>query len=914
MMRHLPFAVIILGAATAGCRGSHRSPERTDDSPTAHRHPQRGWELANVLPRIRFQNPTCAVMPPGRNDTWYVCEREGRVLRVTNERQAADKHLVLDLQAQTLGWGDVGLLNLVFHPRFGQTAAAERGDFFVWYNFTPHPHRGPGHPFHGHESWTRLSRFTLAAETGVADRGSERVLIEQRRTNTDHMGGGMFFHPRDGFLYLAVGDGGTNYVERGDEFDLEPTDDPQRLDSGLLSGVLRIDVDHRAEVSHPIRRQPKGGRTTGYFVPNDNPWLDRSGSVLEEFFAVGLRNPHRMSHDSVTDQIFLGDVGSTVDEINVIIARGNYGWNYREGSRPRRPRPLPLLGIEREPIFAHRGSAFPALIGGYVYRGRADAEVTGKYVFGENGSGQIWSLDPANPGELTELMRLPGEMRAYGGLSSFAVDGQRELYVCILGDNGRGNGSLQKLVPAAIPPSVPASLSAAGLFTDLRSMKRVSTLFAYEINTPFWSDYADKRRWISLPPGARIGFRPQGDWAIPVGTVAIKHFDLMVDERNPTRRLPLETRILRVDAEGVATGYIYRWRPDGQDADIIESPVTEYLTATSARPFYPGAISDSDRWVEGAKSGRVVVNGFVSEAGDFDVAARWREISSESSGFMVRRSASPSASHAALFWENGLLGRRRLIIEVARGGLHTRRVVVAAGPWLRLVREGAQIRFFGGNDGIRWTLLGEANWNSEAAIMGPFARGTPSRISDLARRSRRDHYYPEPGECASCHLKSAGLLLGTNTRQWNRSISTGGGQHTSQLVHASNQGLFDVSISTEQAERLDRLTSVGSVQATLSEQVRSYLDANCSFCHRPGVVSQVVFDARHDTDSRSQQLLWGPVRWPSVPRPHHFIVMPRDAGRSEIYRRVVQRTMPPLGSAMMDRDAAQMLHAWIESL
>ena len=157
-------------------------------------------------------------------------------------------------------------------------------------------------------------------------------------------------------------------------------------------------------------------------------------------------------------------------------------------------------------------------------------------------------------------------MRAYGGLSSFAVDAEQELYLCILGDNQRATGSLQKLVTVRPGPPVPATLSATGLFQNTRALTPAPRLFAYEINAPFWSDHADKRRWIALPAGARIGFAERGDWSLPAGTVAVKHFELAVDERDPGRRRRLETRVLVLDGRGGAAGRTYKWRADGADS------------------------------------------------------------------------------------------------------------------------------------------------------------------------------------------------------------------------------------------------------------------------------------------------------------------------------------------------------------
>jgi glucose/arabinose dehydrogenase len=111
----------------------------------------------------------------------------------------------------------------------------------------------------------------------------------------------MFFHPVNGFLYVTNGDD-----ERGAN--------NQRINVSLHSGVLRIDVDQRGgSISHPIPRQPVNGTTANYYIPNDNPFVGQAG-VLEEFFCIGLRSPHRMTYDPVSSRIFIGDVGQGARE------------------------------------------------------------------------------------------------------------------------------------------------------------------------------------------------------------------------------------------------------------------------------------------------------------------------------------------------------------------------------------------------------------------------------------------------------------------------------------------------------------------------------------------------------------------------------------------------------------------------
>jgi glucose/arabinose dehydrogenase len=141
----------------------------------------------------------------------------------------------------------------------------------------------------GAASYHRLSRFPVPDGATAADRNSELVLVNQFDRHLWHAGGAIFFGA-DGFLYLSCGDEGGNndpYNHGGG-----------KINSGLFCGVLRIDVDQNASRSHPIRRQPLSSTTPpagwppiytqNYYIPNDNPWLDPGGSVLEESSSPSL--------------------------------------------------------------------------------------------------------------------------------------------------------------------------------------------------------------------------------------------------------------------------------------------------------------------------------------------------------------------------------------------------------------------------------------------------------------------------------------------------------------------------------------------------------------------------------------------------------------------------------------------------
>lgn len=534
-----------------------------------------GWSTVNAFPNLTFEDPIKMIPRPGTNQLWVI-GRQGYVWSFDNDPAATQKTLVLNLTSFTAGWGDYGLLGIVFHPQFGQSGSPNRGYVYLFYNWRP-----AGSTANAEYTCNRLSRFTLADGATTIDPASEFVLINQFDEHSWHNGGDMFFGP-DGFLYLTVGDEGG----AGDEYN-----NSQRLDGGLFSGALRIDVDQDPSRSHPIRRQPQVGGplpagwpgtfSQGYSIPNDNPWLDPNGGILEEFWAVGLRSPHRMTRDPVTGQTFIGDVGQGArEEVDVLAKAANFQWAYREGDiAGYKPQPSPLLGTDTPPVWSYsREQGDVCVIGGYVYRGPAhSADLGGKYIFGDFGSGRIWSMtwQGVSPVRVESIARVSSY-----SLSGFGLDQNNELYLMTLGLQGR----ILKLSRGAMPEP-PATLSALCAFSDLASLTPAPGVIPFDVNSPLWSDNAAKQRWIALPNNGApfdadetIAFNATSDWQLPVGTVLIKHFDLPVDDTNPAIRRRIETRFTLKTAAGDWFGYTYKWRADGSDADLLTGSATENVT------------------------------------------------------------------------------------------------------------------------------------------------------------------------------------------------------------------------------------------------------------------------------------------------------------------------------------------------
>jgi uncharacterized repeat protein (TIGR03806 family) len=124
---------------------------------------------------------------------------------------------------------------------------------------------------------------------------------------------------------------------------------------------------------------------------------------------------------------------------------------------------------------------------------------------------------------------------------------------------------------------MPPLLSQTGAFQDVRTLTAADGLIPYDLIVPFWSDGAEKARWISVPSDRSINFAPTGAWRFPAGTVFVKTFSIATNELDPTSLRRLETRLLVCENSGVY-GVTYRWRADESDAELLATNLTEAIT------------------------------------------------------------------------------------------------------------------------------------------------------------------------------------------------------------------------------------------------------------------------------------------------------------------------------------------------
>ncbi len=538
------------------------------------------WELEDPAPDLNIPSPVRMISLPGSSD-FLVLSKTGQVWQVTLSGQSSE--LLLDISDQVFYKGEAGAVGMALHPAFGDLSAPGKQHIYLYYRTKPQP------GIWDERGYNRLSRFRWDAPVGRFDPASEEILIQQYDRSTWHNGGAMFFGP-DGFLYLSAGDEGS------EGFQAVST---QNLSGGFFSGILRIDVDNDPSRSHPIRRQPIAngqlpegweGETfsQGYSIPNDNPWLDPEGSILEEYYAIGIRSPYAMFFDEETAQIWLADVGAaTREEINLVDKGDNLQWPYREGPIPSdiHQKPADLIGREKAPYYAYDRTTGSCIIGGMVYQGTQFPELNGKYLFADFVQNKVFAL--TNTGNqsapdieimLNDLQGQPVTIPAKPGITSIFQQENGDILLAVMDDIRRPGapGKIFRLKYRAAVAEPPARLSELGAFTDLQSLTPAPGIIPYQVNSPLWSDRALKKRWIALPndgqfdsPEEQITFHSQDEWVFPEGTVFIKHFELPLTDDPSGNTARLETRFFVIADDSTAYGLTYKWNADGTEAYLL---------------------------------------------------------------------------------------------------------------------------------------------------------------------------------------------------------------------------------------------------------------------------------------------------------------------------------------------------------
>ncbi len=508
----LPFGLVL---ATCGNR-----VVADDDEPEAPRSceaPPRPQLDARVQWMPAFQNVVVEdavglVKAPGGQ--WYVLAKTG-VIYTFEDRPDARATVFLDLSARIEEAAEAGLLGLALPDDF-----ATSGRLFVHYT-------APG----GTAFLSRLSEFS-SADGLTADPQSERIILEVDQPWANHNGGDVHFGP-DGHLYWALGDGGS----AGD-----PLGSGQDTDT-LLGAMLRLDVS-------PGAPQPYG-------IPADNPFADGGGRP--EIYAWGFRNPYRWSFDRETGALWVADVGQhTWEELNHVERGRNYGWDTTEGTECFASDQCDEDGLQA-PHAQYRNVSSASIIAGYPYRGSAIPDLQGTVLYSDFYFGSVFGV--ASEGGEPEVL---GE--GARGLAGWAEDDAGELYAVSYFD-----GTISALRPLEVsnePDRFPRSILDTGCVDPNNLHGPSAGTIAYDVNHAFWSDGADKRRFVGLPEGTTASVGAEGHLEFPTGTVLVKSFFDAADQ-------PIETRLFVRHEDDDWAGYTWAWNAEGTDATFVEKTRTE---------------------------------------------------------------------------------------------------------------------------------------------------------------------------------------------------------------------------------------------------------------------------------------------------------------------------------------------------
>lgn len=346
------------------------------------------YRLTNAYPNLSFTRPVDYQHADDSSHRVYVVEQRGVITVFEDDPETKESYPFLDISGPVDDRSnEEGLLGLAFHPDF-----VNNGFFFVNYTIS-NPAR------------SRISRFQVSPDDpNRALPESEVVLLEYEQPFGNHNGGQVSFGP-DGFLYVAVGDGGSGGDPRGNG----------QNRSTLLGSILRLDVDQSTQ------EQP-------YAIPADNPFAGNTEGFREEIYAYGLRNPWRFSFDSETGELWTGDVGQNkYEEIDIIERGGNYGWNVVEADHCFEPSSGCDTESLIEPVWEYdhtKGDI--SVTGGYVYRGEALPTLQGQYIYADYVSGKVWALDNTNPEQPRNIQLMDADFQ----ISSFGLNEAKELFLC----------------------------------------------------------------------------------------------------------------------------------------------------------------------------------------------------------------------------------------------------------------------------------------------------------------------------------------------------------------------------------------------------------------------------------------------------------------------------------------------------
>ncbi len=388
--------------------------------------------------------PNWGTSAPGQANRMFVTDQDG-ILWAINTQTGA-KSVFLDVTSRLVPLGifgpntfdERGLLGVAFHPDYATNG--------LLYTFTSEPVSGtadfstmpPSTTPNCHSVILEWNVPNPTNPASVVDPSSARELMRVDKPQFNHNGGGLAFGP-DGYLYVSFGDGGGADDRDGQMFIGAPMIGHGCGGNGqnnnvILGKIIRID---------PLGNNSANGQ---YGVPASNPFVGIGG--LDENWAYGFRNPWRFSFDSATGTLYCADVGQNdLEEINIVISGGNYGWRAKEGALNFvfngdqagyvTDVPIDVPPGLIDPIDDYDHDDGTAIIGGFVYRGSKFPQLVGKYVFGDfaqtfSNDGRLFYLDTMTDTHDSQEFHLYVSPHELGySLLGFGEDANGEIYALV---------------------------------------------------------------------------------------------------------------------------------------------------------------------------------------------------------------------------------------------------------------------------------------------------------------------------------------------------------------------------------------------------------------------------------------------------------------------------------------------------